>query len=796
MMRRKLVCAIALAGALQAGLAHAVGLGQVKLHSALNQPLSAEIELLSVGDLDDSQIFVKLASQEDFNRVGVDRDYFLTRIRFDVDIDRKTRSGVVRVRTSDIVREPFLNFVVEARWPNGRVLREYTVLLDLPVTQGAAAGARAPVVEKGVSATRAATQPRQPAPVRTAVQQPNREAAAPRPRAAADNRMEQPAGEGQYRIQNGDSLWSIANRTRPSGVSAQQAMLALQAHNPEAFASNNINRIKAGYVLRIPSESEIAALISHQDALQEVAAQNQAWRDGTDRPLPTRVSSASEAPVAAPEASSGRLELSSSAPQVASGAGSAAAATGAGPAAEASVTAAETAPVAISQPAAASSEGSSDAVRETLAATESEKTALQGELSETQGQLETLERLVELKDQQMAALQNQEAAAAQAQPAAAPQAAPAPTTEAQAKPPFWAGWDMGLIFKIVGGALLALIALLVLGLLRRNKKKESRPARPAFERKPVLVATTGTQPVVSAEAAKQMAAQDDLGDFAAEIAAETATQELETLTEAGVDTLPDLDVLELPDADTAVVAVVETSAQAQTGDVIGEADIYASLGRHGQAASLLKNALQGEPMNTALHLKLLEVYVDAGDRDAFRQHYQSIQDNTSPQTLGRAKELLLGVDDPAVWLGEKRNTLEMPVVRADDLETLTQDTIDIDVSGDDATATDLDFLADDSSVANTREVGVVELDDTGEFDFSSFGVKEAEAAVAEDSLDLGHTDDLDFLAGTDEVSTKLDLARAYVDMGDVDGARDILQEVIQDGDAAAKTEARKLLDTL
>ncbi len=120
MIRRKLVTAIALAGLLPAGLANAVGLGQVELHSALNQPLEAEIELINVGDLDYSQIFVKLASKEDFDRAGVDREYFLTKINFDVVLDRKTGNNVIRVKTRDRVQEPFLNFVVEARWPNGR----------------------------------------------------------------------------------------------------------------------------------------------------------------------------------------------------------------------------------------------------------------------------------------------------------------------------------------------------------------------------------------------------------------------------------------------------------------------------------------------------------------------------------------------------------------------------------------------------------------------------------------------------------------------------------------------------
>lgn len=751
MMRRKLVCAIALAGALQAGLAHAVGLGQIELRSALNQPLDADITLINVGDLDGSQIFVKLASPEDFDRAGVDRDYFLTSIRFDASIDRRSGQGKVRLRTREAVREPFLNFVIEARWPNGRVLREYTILLDLPVTQGLVAAPRSSSLQPGVSTTAAATQQSSRSAPVTATRQVSQ--AAPVAARPSASRIAEPVGTGQHRIQTGETLWEIARRVRPGdSVSVQQTMLTLQAMNPEAFFNNNINQIKAGYVLRLPAAADVAGFMSQQEALQEVAAQNQAWREGRrDRALPTRTSApASAAAETGQDPVEGRLELSAAATTAAaSGAGTAegAIATG-GPAAETGV------------------------VRETLVAAERENLELQQNLERMQEQVQTLERLVELKDEQMASLQDA--------PAAPPQPKAAAAQPASAE----SGWSSWLIY--IGAGLLALFAVVAFLFSRRNKSE------PEVEIKPVLVARTGVHPTVSATGVA--AAQADTEAVAA--LDDASVDDLAAVAESVADAEP-----EAPDADLTTrpsMAPVAAPTEAQTGDAVGEADIYISLGRYAQAASLLKNALAGDPDNSKLHLKLLSVYVAADDRDAFRAHFESIQGSAGAQTIGRAKELLLGVDDPAAWMGEKRDTLEMPPVSLAETDT---DTVMGDAIPDDGTLLGDDTVSEFDAVpeasTNTREMGVVELDDTGEFDFSSFGAKEAEQAVVEeDTLDLGNTDDLDFLAETDEASTKLDLARAYIDMGDVEGAREILQEVIQDGDGKAKDEARKLLDSL
>ena len=110
----------------------ALGLGEISLDSYLNEPLKAQVDLLNIGGLHEDQIRIRLATSEDFKKMGVDRAYFLTSISFDVEIDDNGRARIL-ISSEDPVLEPYLDFILEARWPSGRLLREYTVLVDPPV---------------------------------------------------------------------------------------------------------------------------------------------------------------------------------------------------------------------------------------------------------------------------------------------------------------------------------------------------------------------------------------------------------------------------------------------------------------------------------------------------------------------------------------------------------------------------------------------------------------------------------------------------------------------------------------
>ncbi|MEQ8801542.1 MAG: hypothetical protein RLP45_05850, partial [Haliea sp.] len=138
--KKRLAAALVSLGCLQAGSAWALGLGELTLQSFLNEPLKARVSLLDIGNLHEDQIRVRLAAEEDFDRLGIDRAYFLTGVKFEVDIDGSGR-GVIVLTSEDPVLEPYLDFIVEARWPSGRLLRNYTVLVDPP-----AFDTRSPVV--------------------------------------------------------------------------------------------------------------------------------------------------------------------------------------------------------------------------------------------------------------------------------------------------------------------------------------------------------------------------------------------------------------------------------------------------------------------------------------------------------------------------------------------------------------------------------------------------------------------------------------------------------------------------
>ncbi|MDD0843080.1 FimV/HubP family polar landmark protein [Pseudomonas sp. Gutcm_11s] len=223
---RDLLLTLASGSAFYSGLVPALGLGEINLHSALNQPLDAEIELYQIGDLGSDEIKVRLASAEEFNRAGVERYYFLNDLRFAPMLDGgRTR---IRVVSSKPVREPYLNFIVEVARPGGTLLREYTVLIDPPgMTYGQQASPQAPArVERNEVAARLAA-----------------------PRAVP------PAIRGErYRVQRGDSLWSIAGRLQGAGATASREALMADIHalNPQAFAGGDINRLRAEAELLLP----------------------------------------------------------------------------------------------------------------------------------------------------------------------------------------------------------------------------------------------------------------------------------------------------------------------------------------------------------------------------------------------------------------------------------------------------------------------------------------------------------------------------------------------------------------
>ena len=289
---RKLTLRMAILTALLPASAYPLGLGEIDLKSALNQDLNAEIEVLSAEPEDAEQLIVKMASREAFARAGIDRPYMLQQIKFKTVV--KKGKPYIEVYSKKPIREPFISFLLEIDWPEGHLLREYTMLLDPPVyatssSRSTTADSGRPFIDPADRASGAqsatpsapAAAPAQyasSAPVSQQTQaatqaapvavQPTYQAAAPS-YPASDN----------YRVQANDTLWSLANRMRPdTGVSVEQMMLALVRENPESFIKENINGLKRGYILRIPDRSQIVT-IDRQQALAEVRKHANLWRE-------------------------------------------------------------------------------------------------------------------------------------------------------------------------------------------------------------------------------------------------------------------------------------------------------------------------------------------------------------------------------------------------------------------------------------------------------------------------------------------------------------------------------------
>ncbi|MBB2495020.1 FimV family protein [Aquipseudomonas ullengensis] len=909
---RKLVLAIAAASALTSGTAHALGLGEVTLKSSLSQPLVAEIELLEVRDLATNEVIPALASPEEFTKAGVDRQYFLTDLKFTPVIKANGKS-VIRVTSNKPVREPYLNFLVEVLWPNGRLLREYTLLLDPPLysPQTAAAAPRLPVAAPAPRPQVAAPAPA-PRPVAQAPAAAAPVAPAPRPVAPAAPAAPAAASKidsDQYKTTSSDTLWEIAQRTRQSG-SVHQAMLAIQDLNPNAFVDGNINRLKSGQVLRLPDDQQIKSR-SQAEAIAQVGEQNNAWREG--RSL----------------AANGERQLDATKRDTA----------GAAPAKtdvkdNLKLVSGEAKAAGNGEKGAGDSKALNDQLavtKESLDSTRRENDELKGRMTDLQGQLDKLQKLIALKDNQLAKLQtdlaqgkNAAAAAvekpaaavvepkpaeptkpveavtppvAEAKPAepakpvepdynyneepaakpveaakpAAPAAKPAAPKPAQAAktvapkapepaPQGFVDELLGnpmLLGAVGGGALLALLVGLMV-LSRRNALKE-------------------------AELQDSLSVGDDSDSFAADL-------DMPDDSFAGLDS----------SSETVVREQAEERVAAQTGDALGEADIYIAYGKFNQAAELLQNAINDEPHRSDLRLKLMEVSAELGDRDGFARQEQELREIGGASIavdqlkgkypamaavaaaggLAAADELDsfslddLSIDEPVannasadlddsfdLNLDDLDVDLDTPAPAAqpalDDLDLgLSLDEpsaadleFDLDMAGDNsadtlalgddladfsldldtdskpaaaadddfmlslddepvapAASTDLDLssdfdlsLADDEPVAPAQDSFSAQLEEvSAELDQLSSSLDDdlLPAAAAPTAAEPDVDDDFDFLSGTDETATKLDLARAYIDMGDTEGARDILDEVVAEGNDGQQQEARELIAKL
>jgi pilus assembly protein FimV len=814
---------------------HALELGSAVVESALNQPLRVRIEILELEDTRLQDISVQMASMEDFQGLDAERAGFLDSIRLDVEA---TATGNFVILTSaEVVRESYLRFILDTRWPNGRLLSDHTILLDPPVfdeQQTARDGAG-----QAVSPPDAAPSDRpvvdQTAPVTPGVSSANQSAAAiPEPELTDDissAAAPEVAAEPQtIETVAADTLSSIALRLRPDpSVSIQQTMLAIQALNPDAFIDGNINRLRSGQVLRVPTLDAIEA-VDPGTAVNEVARQNRQSAD--QQPLTTP-------PGATPEPDQqprGQLSIvSGDAVDSASGAGSTADAQNA----ELDRRIAEL-------------ENQLALRREEADRARIEREELESRLADLEIQIDEAQELIRLRDMQLAQLQQslaEAAAQAQVQAQAAAQAAtgtpqPAPAANRPG------GFSDTLMRMLSDNAVLALagvlllILLLVVILLRRNRIDEGgedfEEIVEDFEEEQGSGSGAPSEADAFDREPESIAGLDgEDGDFEssqqAANAVETSTEELD----------PDFGESGDPDDMTMIFDLAGDEAEATAG--LAE-------------SATGKEELPDDPVEGAAPIAQSDeggpdFAFDEEDRPAAapEEEYDSGSIDFEPET-----ETLAEGDDVLTFDSDKDRLDEIDqldeldeldevdevdgidqldeieeIDQLDEIEEIDQlDEIKAGVPEEEEITQAVDekpesFDSDPEGVADTvagkwdseaepADLGIdfdpdLDLDQNMELEsLDESTALETGANAGEDNLDdlvfLSEDEAAELESGSDmeeaglfsddEAATKLELAYAYQKMGDLDGAREILGEVLKEGNATQVKEAEGLLASL
>jgi len=730
-------------------LSWGLGLGGVVMQSYLNEPLRAEIELLDVKNLEIEDIKVRIATQDDFDRLGVERAYFLTNIKFDVVLSGE-QSKII-LTTSQPLLEPYLDFLLESRWPAGRLLRSYTVLVDLPRRVRGVSSTASVQRDMSSPSNASADSERQANPEVSLGSGANNGIAAPSrvSQRRYDQEAEaQPRAGGQYLVQKNDTLWDIAVAARPANATLEQTMIATAAMNSDAFTGGNINGLRAGYVLELPGEGDIFS--SDQEARDSVARQHSDWAAGVRRRPALRV-------VADNEFKEPKADVTEppEPPFTAVTTGPRSDARNSSESADSTSAPTDLLSRRVSEGLEETSESSQGAV-----AVSPELAAIEARLSRLSDQVGDLRQLVTVKDQQIAALQAQIAERdvidSRELDEAESRSTAADTTES-AGLPWW-------VFALGG------VVLVSLGSVVYARRESSRPMATSFT--PSGLTATQRSPIMPG----------------AKLRAEPRPAGMSTITS------------------TAGQAIEDDQAD-DLSNLLAEADIYLSYGRYQQALDLLNSAAKSAPNNAQLLLKMLEVYLKndrqhegkaliasieaTGDSNAFEQAKTLLASSAS-----RASSADLGVLVDSQGTDNKQSATPEKVEQGHHNPLASSDELNI---GDDELALELsmptadiesleplDFAPDDESLTDLMASENVLPPELAEVLGSEVPPPFEEAEGEQES-------GLIYSLETDPMDTKLDLARAYIDMGDEDGARPVLDEVVSEGSPQQQAEARELM---
>jgi pilus assembly protein FimV len=767
----------------------ALGLGEITLRSSLNEPLEAEIELLEVRDLSEREVLVGLADPDAFERLGIDRNFFLTDIQYRVDL-KAPQGATVYLTSRRPVREPFLNFVIEARWPSGRLLREYTLLLDLPVFSGEESAGVAPVVTETLSQSPSSSSSQSSATPR---QSSSGSSSRANPRSAYDSGRQQQSGQSSssssspyvrsydgstYEVQANDTLWEIALSVRPDrNVSVHQTMLSLQRANPGAFINGNINLLKSGQILRIPDDEEIRGF-DQNSAVREVAQQNADWRG--ESYVPIDASRSRDSYERDSYDSEGRLSLSSPDDSYESVSGRVS-----GGSDSSSVQALE-------------SELSS--TQETLDATSRENNELKSKIARLEEQIQTLEGMIEVSSE---SLREMELAAAENNQQSDEPVLDTPTLDLEepsldlsevdsANESLDEEAELGLNEEPVGESALEEDALGVEEEIT-EPVAEATPERADPSR--VVVSNPPKKSIVDylMEYAiyiglgviallaivfffiRSRSSSDDFDDD--EDFLHSSGNDFEPLEEDSEDDFDAMEALEEeqedlePELGLDDLESDEEASEPQTEDVVGEADIYIAYGKYEQAEEMLLKALKHDETHHEARLKLLEVYAAQENVSAFDPQYGALRQHASDDLIERAARLREGIAGAAAFdaspyesddaVGDEINLeTEINTELGADIEAAaeaiesseTELELDLDSDGgldDDSGEFSLDLEDLEQGLADLEtEVSSTSENDDGSIDFDLDGIDLGDDATqieeAASEVEIDSEDGLDF----------------------------------------------------
>lgn len=656
-MRKKAIYA----GLIAAGLAmlpawgQAAGLGKLNVSSALGQPLRAEAEIFAEKQESPDDFAVKLASADAYRAANMEWVPVLSSLRFS--IEKKAGKPVLRITSNQSINEPFLPVLVEMKWPNGQIVRDFTILLDPP---GYGAVAASSSVSLPQSTTAASTGAGSAA---ASSAKPARPAKKNRPEPVADTTGPgADAGADSVKVQSGDTLTSIASRLKPEGVRLEQMLLGLFQENQQAFSGNNMNRLRAGQILRVPEKEKLQQLEvsaarkeikmqaddwhAYRQKLAGTVEQGQAVADKQPRQAVSgKIAQAAE-DKAAPKTQPAQdvLKLSKGEP-----AGKAGAAAG----------------------------KDSKAMQDKLQAMSEEATAREKAIKEANSRIGDLEKnvqemqkLLALKNQQLADMQKQAATKAAAPAAVA--AKPAAPVAAEVKPV-----DVKpVVAPVVAASAVAASAVAAsapvavaasdmaasavaasevkpasaVAAAKPKKKKAVPPPEPMPEPQwyeavlddPTMLAAGGGALalllggwayVAMRRRRKKLTSFEDSIMAGGDLKANTVLGETSGGT---VDTGNDTSFL--TDFSQTGFNAIDTNDV----DPIAEAEVYMAYGRDAQAEEILKEAMVKTPERHEIHLKLLEIYAARKNLVAF-------------ETLASELYAALGGKPTGVW--EKAATL-------------------------------------------------------------------------------------------------------------------------------------------